>query len=295
MKNEAAYTPNFQSEGTIPLQTVLELISEDILIDGERWAFAPSLVERAELVAQLKRSASFWGDTLYFDSSREPPAELPFYNYLLLQCTWTSRRGTEQIIYVWTLYGFHSFAALEQHIVCEDSIESLSVFVKDCKRYRKADYRFSYQDEFGKKTYTNIDGFTHTFYDLLGKPGKWPYYHYHFEIRGLCELEFDGKLYCSILGSLDDLGAELEILTISYHDRVYDLLQNKDEGIAKTGFASFDGKSYIFTIHVSSREASWELYDENLRTYSLEFHSFSKQWPTAGSSIASPIFLHPLL
>ena len=167
--------------------------------------------------------------------------------------------------------------------------------MKDCKRYRKADYRFSYQDEFGKKTYTNIDGFTHTFYDLLGKPGKWPYYHYHFEIRGLCELEFDGKLYCSILGSLDDLGAELEILTTSYHDRVYDLLQNKDEGIAKTGFASFDGKSYIFTIHVSSREASWELYDENLRTYSLEFHSFSKQWPTAGSSIASPIFLHPLL
>lgn len=295
MKNEAAYTPNFQSEGTIPLQTVLELISEDILIDGERWAFAPSLAERAELVAQLKRSASFWGDTLYFDSSREPPAELPFYNYLLLQCTWTSRRGTEQIIYVWTLHGFHSFAALEQHIVCEDSIESLSVFVKDCKHYRKADYRFFFQDELGNKTYTDIDGFTHTFFALLHKPGKWPYYHYHFEICGLCELEFDGKLYCSILGSLDDLGAELEILTTSYHDRVYDLLQNKDEGIAKTGFASFDGKSYIFTIHVSSREASWELYDENLRTYSLEFHSFSKQWPTAGSSIASPIFLHPLL
>lgn len=295
MKNEAAYTPNFQSEGTIPLQTVLELISEDILIDGERWAFAPSLAERAELVAQLKRSASFWGDTLYFDSSREPPAELPFYNYLLLQRTWTCRRGIEQDIYVWTLHGFHSFAALEQHIVCEDSIESLSVFVKDCKHYRKADYRFFFQDELGNKTYTDIDGFTHTFFALLHKRGKWPYYHYHFEIRGLCELEFDGKLYCSILGSLDDLGAELEILTISYHDRVYDLLQNKDEGIAKTGFASFDGKSYIFTIHVSLREASWELYDENLRTYSLEFHSFSKQWPTAGSSIASPIFLHPLL
>ena len=74
MKNEMAYTPNFQSEGTIPLQTVLERISEDILIDGERWAFAPSLAERAGLVAQLKRSASFWSDTLYFDSSREPPA-----------------------------------------------------------------------------------------------------------------------------------------------------------------------------------------------------------------------------
>ena len=167
--------------------------------------------------------------------------------------------------------------------------------MKDCKHYRKADYRFFFQDELGNKTYTDIDGFTHTFFALLHKRGKWPYYHYHFEIRGLCELEFDGKLYCSILGSLDDLGGELERLTISYHDRVYDLLQNKDEGIAKTGFASFDGKSYIFTIHVSSREASWELYDENLRTYSLEFHSFSKQWPTAGSSIASPIFLHPLL
>ena len=272
--------PNFQSEGTIPLQTVLELISEDILIDGERWAFAPSLAERAELVAQLKRSASFWSDTLYFDSSREPPAELPFYNYLLLQCTWTSRRGTEQIIYVWTLHGFHSFAALEQHIVCEDSIESLSVFVKDCKRYRKADYRLSYQDEFGKKTYTNIDGFTHTFDDLLGKPGKWPYYHYHFEIRGLCELEFDGKLYCSILGSLDDLGAELEMLSIGY----YTLPQNGDEEIAKTGFASFDGKSYLFTVRVNLDEDSWdwELYDENLQVYSRAFHSFSKQWPTAG-------------
>ncbi len=292
MKNEAAYTPNFQSEGTIPLQTVLELISEDILIDGERWAFAPSLAERAELVAQLKRSASFWGDTLYFDSSREPPAELPFYNYLLLQCTWTSRRGTEQIIYVWTLYGFHSFAALEQHIVCEDSIESLSVFVKDCKRYRKADYRFSYQDEFGKKTYTNIDGFTHTFYDLLGKPGKWPYYHYHFEIRGLCELEFDGKLYCSIFGSLDELDYELELLS-----KGYIFPQNGNEEMARTGFASFDGKSYLFTVRVNLDEDSfvWELYDENLQVYSRAFHSFSKQWPTAGSSIASPIFLHPLL
>ena len=112
MKNEAAYTPNFQSEGTIPLQTVLELISEDILIDGERWAFAPSLAERAELVAQLKRSASFWGDTLYFDSSREPPAELPFYNYLLLQCTRARNSNTKRIIYVWTLHGFHSFTAL---------------------------------------------------------------------------------------------------------------------------------------------------------------------------------------
>lgn len=271
--------PIFQSEGTIPLQTVLELISEDILIDGERWAFAPSLAERAELVAQLKRSASFWSDTLYFDSSREPPAELPFYNYLLLQCTRARNSNTKRIIYVWTLHGFHSFAALEQHIVCEDSIESLSVFVKDCKRYRKADYRLSYQDEFGKKTYTNIDGFTHTFDDLLGKPGKWPYYHYHFEIRGLCELEFDGKLYCSILGSLDDLDFELEMLSIGY----YTLPQNGDEEIAKTGFASFDGKSYLFTVRVNLDEDSWgwELYDENLQVYSRAFHSFSKQWPTA--------------
>lgn len=279
MKNETAYTPNFQSEGTIPLQTVLELVSEDILIDRERWAFAPSLAERAELVAQLKRSASFWSDTLYFDSSREPPAELPFYNYLLLQCSWVCNSNTKRIIYVWTLHGFHSFATLEQHIVCEDSIESLSVFVKDCKRYRKADYRFSYQDEFGKKTYTNIAGFTHTFDDLLGKPGKWPYYHYHFEIRGLCELEFDGKLYCSILGSLDDLDFELELLSMGY-----DLPQNGNKEIAKTGFASFDGKSYLFTVRVNLDEDSWgwELYDENLRAYSRAFHSFSKQWPTAG-------------
>lgn len=292
MKNEAAYTPNFQSEGTIPLQTVLELISEDFLMGGKCWVSTPSLAERAELVAQLKRSASFWGDTLYFDSSREPPAELPFYNYLLLQCTWTCRRDIEQIIYVWTLHGFHSFAALEQHIVCEDSIESLSVFVKDCKRYRKADYRFSYQDEFGKKTYTNIDGFTHTFYDLLGKPGKWPYYHYHFEIRGLCELEFDGKLYCSIFGSLDELDYELELLS-----KGYIFPQNGNEEMARTGFASFDGKSYLFTVRVNLDEDSfvWELYDENLQVYSRAFHSFSKQWPTAGSSIASPIFLHPLL
>ena len=281
MKNETAYTPNFQSEGTIPLQTVLELISEDFLMNGKCWVPAPSLAERVELVTQLKRSASFWSDTLYFDSSREPPAELPFYNYLLLQRTWTYSSDTEQNIYVWTLHGFHSFAALERYIVCEDSINRLFVFVKEHKHYRKADYRFFFQDEFGKKTYTDIAGFMNTFDDLLGKSGKWPYYHYHFEIRGLCELEFDGKLYCSILGSLDDLDVELEILTINYWDRVYDLLQNKDEGIAKTGFASFDGKSYIFTIHVSSRDASWELYDENLRTYSLEFHSFSKQWPTA--------------
>lgn len=278
MKNETAYTPNFQSEGTIPLQTVLELISEDILMNGNHWAFAPSLAEQAELVAQLKRSASFWSDTLYFDSSREPPAELPFYNYLLLQRTWTYSSDTEQIIYVWTLHGFHSFAALERYIVCEDSINRLFVFVKEHKHYRKADYRFFFQDEFGKKTYTDIAGFMNTFDDLLGKSGKWPYYHYHFEIRGLCELEFDGKLYCSILGSLDDLDVELEILTISY----FDLLQKGDAEIAKTGFASFDGKSYLFTIRASSSEASWELYDENLRAYSLEFHSFSKQWPTAG-------------
>lgn len=278
MKNETAYTPNFQSEGTIPLQTVLELISEDILMNGNHWAFAPSLAERAELVAQLKRSASFWSDTLYFDSSREPPAELPFYNYLLLQRTWTYSSDTEQIIYVWTLHGFHSFAALERYIVCEDSINRLFVFVKEHKHYRKADYRFFFQDEFGKKTYTDIAGFMNTFDDLLGKSGKWPYYHYHFEIRGLCELEFDGKLYCSILGSLDDLDVELEILTISY----FDLLQKGEAEIAKTGFASFDGKSYLFTIRASSSEASWELYDENLRAYSLEFHSFSKQWPTAG-------------
>lgn len=247
-------------------------------MNGNHWAFAPSLAERAELVAQLKRSASFWSDTLYFDSSREPPAELPFYNYLLLQRTWTYSSDTEQIIYVWTLHGFHSFAALERYIVCEDSINRLFVFVKEHKHYRKADYRFFFQDEFGKKTYTDIAGFMNTFDDLLGKSGKWPYYHYHFEIRGLCELEFDGKLYCSILGSLDDLDVELEILTISY----FDLLQKGDAEIAKTGFASFDGKSYLFTIRASSSEASWELYDENLRAYSLEFHSFSKQWPTAG-------------
>ena len=271
MKNETAYTPNFQSEGTIPLQTVLELISEDFLMNGKCWVPAPSLAERVELVTQLKRSASFWSDTLYFDSSREPPAELPFYNYLLLQCTRACNSNTKRIIYVWTLHGFHSFAALEQHIVCEDSIESLSVFVKNCKRYRKADYSFFFQDEFGKKTYTDIAGFTNTFNELLGKSGKWPYYHYHFEIRGLCELEFDGKLYCSILGSLDDLDVELEILTISY----FDLLQKGDAEIAKTGFASFDGRSYLFTIRASSSEASWELYDENLRVYSRAFHSFS--------------------
>lgn len=292
MKNEAAYTPNFQSEGTIPLQTVLELISEDILIDGERWAFAPSLVERAELVAQLKRSASFWGDTLYFDSSREPPAEIPFYNYLLLQRTRAYSSNTKRIIYVWTLHGFHSFAALEQHIVCEDSIESLSVFVKDYEHYRKADYRFFFQDELGNKTYTDIDGFTHTFFALLHKRGKWPYYHYHFEIRGLCELEFDGKLYCFIFGSLDDLDYELELLSMGYI-----FPQNGNEEMARTGFASFDGKSYLFTVRVNLDEDSfvWELYDENLQVYSRAFHSFSKQWPTAGSSIASPIFLHPLL
>lgn len=279
MKNEAAYTPNFQSEGTIPLQTVLELISEDFLMGGQCWVPAPSLAERVELVTQLKRSASFWSDTLYFDSSREPPAELPFYNYLLLQCTWTCRRDIEQIIYVWTLHGFHSFAALEQHIVCEDSIESLSVFVKDYKHYRKADYRFFFQDELGNKTYTDIDGFTHTFLTLLGKRGKWPYYQYHFEIRGLCELEFDGKLYCFIFGSLDDLDFELELLSMCY----YTLPQNGDEEIARTGFASFDGKSYLFTVRVNLDEDSWiwELYDENLQVYSRAFHSFSKQWPTA--------------
>ena len=279
MKNETAYTPNFQSEGTIPLQTVLELISEDFLMNGKCWVPAPSLAERVELVTQLKRSASFWSDTLYFDSSREPPAELPFYNYLLLQRTWTYSSDTEQNIYVWTLHGFHSFAALERYIVCEDSINRLFVFVKEHKHYRKADYRFFFQDEFGKKTYTDIAGFTNTFNELLGKSGKWPYYHYHFEIRGLCELEFDGKLYCSILGSLDDLDFELEMLSIGY----YTLPQNGDEEIAKTGFASFDGKSYLFTVRVNLDEDSWgwELYDENLQVYSRAFHSFSKQWPTA--------------
>lgn len=292
MKNETAYTPNFQSEGAIPLQTVLELISEDILIDGERWAFAPSLAERAELVAQLKRSASFWGDTLYFDSSREPPAELPFYNYLLLQCTRARNSNTKRIIYVWTLHGFHSFTALERYIVCEDSINRLFVFLKEHNHYRKADYRFFFQDELGNKTYTDIDGFTHTFFALLHKRGKWPYYHYHFEIRGLCELEFDGKLYCSIFGSLDELDYELELLS-----KGYIFPQNENEEMARTGFASFDGKSYLFTVRVNLDEDSfvWELYDENLQVYSRAFHSFSKQWPTAGSSIASPIFLHPLL
>ena len=289
MKNETAYTPNFQSEGTIPLQTVLELISEDFLMNGKCWVPVPSLAERVELVSQLKRSASFWSDTLYFDSSKEPPAELPFYNYLLLQCTWTwtCRRDIEQITYVWTLHGFHSFAALEQHIVCEDSIESLSVFVKDCKHYRKADYRFFFQDELGNKTYTDIDGFTHTFFALLHKRGKWPYYHYHFEIRGLCELEFDGKLYCSILGSLDDLDYELELLSMGY-----DFPQNGNEEMARTGFVSFDGKSYLFTVRVNLDEDSfvWELYDENLQVYSRAFHSFSKQWPTARGVeiVASP-------
>lgn len=78
MKNETAYTPNFQSEGTIPLQTVLELISEDFLMNGKCWVPAPSLAERVELVSQLKRSASFWSDTLYFDSSKEPPASFRF-------------------------------------------------------------------------------------------------------------------------------------------------------------------------------------------------------------------------
>ena len=289
MKNETAYTPNFQSEGTIPLQTVLELISEDFLMNGKCWVPAPSLAERVELVSQLKRSASFWSDTLYFDSSKEPPAELPFYNYLLLQCTWTwtCRRDIEQITYVWTLHGFHSFAALEQHIVCEDSIESLSVFVKDCKHYRKADYRFFFQDELGNKTYTDIDGFTHTFFALLHKRGKWPYYHYHFEIRGLCELEFDGKLYCSIFGSLDELDYELELLS-----KGYIFPQNENEEMARTGFASFDGKSYLFTVRVNLDEDSfvWELYDENLQVYSRAFHSFSKQWPTARGVeiVASP-------
>lgn len=292
MKNEAAYTPNFQSEGTIPLQTVLELISEDFLMGGQCWVPAPSLAERVELVTQLKRSASFWSDTLYFDSSREPPAEIPFYNYLLLQRTRAYSSNTKRIIYVWTLHGFHSFAALEQHIVCEDSIESLSVFVKDYEHYRKADYRFFFQDELGNKTYTDIDGFTHTFFALLHKRGKWPYYHYHFEIRGLCELEFDGKLYCFIFGSLDELDYELELLSMGYI-----FPQNGNEEMARTGFASFDGKSYLFTVRVNLDEDSfvWELYDENLQVYSRAFHSFSKQWPTAGSSIASPIFLHPLL
>ena len=279
MKNETAYTPNFQSEGTIPLQTVLELISEDFLMGGQCWVPAPSLAERVELVTQLKRSASFWSDTLYFDSSREPPAELPFYNYLLLQRTRAYSSNTKRIIYVWTLHGFHSFAALEQHIVCEDSIESLSVFVKDYEHYRKAYYRFFFQDELGNKTYTDIDGFTHTFFALLHKRGKWPYYHYHFEIRGLCELEFDGKLYCFIFGSLDDLDYELELLSMGYI-----FPQNGNEEMARTGFASFDGKSYLFTVRVNLDEDScvWELYDENLQVYSRAFHSFSKQWPTAG-------------
>lgn len=259
---------------------------------GKCWVPAPSLAERVELVSQLKRSASFWSDTLYFDSSREPPAEIPFYNYLLLQRTRAYSSNTKRIIYVWTLHGFHSFAALEQHIVCEDSIESLSVFVKDYEHYRKVDYRFFFQDELGNKTYTDIDGFTHTFFALLHKRGKWPYYHYHFEIRGLCELEFDGKLYCFIFGSLDDLDYELELLSMGYI-----FPQNGNEEMARTGFASFDGKSYLFTVRVNLDEDSfvWELYDENLQVYSRAFHSFSKQWPTAGSSIASPIFLHPLL
>ena len=77
----------------------------------------------------------------------------------------------------------------------------------------------------------------------------------------------------------------------------YDFPQNGNEEMARTGFVSFDGKSYLFTVRVNLDEDSfvWELYDENLQVYSRAFHSFSKQWPTAGSSIASPIFLHPLL
>ena len=247
-------------------------------MNGKCWVPAPSLAERVELVSQLKRSASFWSDTLYFDSSKEPPVELPFYNYLLLQRTWACSSDTEQIIYVWTLHGFHSFTALERYIVCEDSINRLFVFLKEHNHYRKADYRFFFQDELGNKTYTDIDGFTHTFFALLHKRGKWPYYHYHFEIRGLCELEFDGKLYCSILGSLDDLDYELELLSMGY-----DFPQNGNEEMARTGFVSFDGKSYLFTVRVNLDEDSfvWELYDENLQVYSRAFHSFSKQWPTA--------------
>ena len=64
----------------------------------------------------------------------------------------------------------------------------------------------------------------------------------------------------------------------------YDFPQNGNEEMERTGFVSFDGKSYLFTVRVNLDEDSfvWELYDENLQVYSRAFHSFSKQWPTAG-------------
>ena len=54
---------------------------------------------------------------------------------------------------------------------------------------------------------------------------------YEDHLKGGCfsgsAIEFDGKLYCSILGSLDDLDFELELLSMGY-----DLPQNGNKEIA---------------------------------------------------------------
>ena len=75
---------------TIPFQTVLELMSDEIWRKqipkqiSETGADIPSLRERQQIVNTMLPKASFDGTTIRFDAEHSALTAIPFFNYLLL-------------------------------------------------------------------------------------------------------------------------------------------------------------------------------------------------------------------
>ena len=75
---------------TIPFQTVLELMSDEIWRKQipkqirETGADIPSLRERQQIVNTMRPKASFDGTTIRFDAEHSALTAIPFFNYLLL-------------------------------------------------------------------------------------------------------------------------------------------------------------------------------------------------------------------
>ena len=261
----------------LPLQTVLELVSDEIwrvqisTQKSETGTDIPSFRERQQIVAAMQPKATFDGTTISFDAEYSTLTSVPFFNYLLLKddAVFTDYPdGTSRITDdSWSIIGFSSFKELENYIQ-RAKFMCFSVYVRYGDYYQKAQYRFAIQRPGEKKMYVNDWGFYYPDADLNGRN---PTYQYYFEIIGLCEIQCGKDISCCLIHSLDDLVDELEgrACITEAHCRGtlgYPFLEN--------GTIRYDGSEYTFQIEISKNATMWNFFDAASNPYCLDRHAF---------------------
>ena len=269
---------------TIPFQTVLELMSDEIWRKqipkqiSETGADIPSLRERQQIVNTMLPKASFDGTTIRFDAEHSALTAIPFFNYLLLNDNPAftdfpdgSGRMTGKS---WSIVGFSSFDEISEYIQQEKSV-CFSVFVRHQDYYEKVQHRFAIQRPGCEKTYVSEWGFYYPDEDFTDTYDRNPTYQYFFEIIGLCEIHCEDEISTCLVHSLDDLGDELGAKATSKETQwIRDLIRFTGYHYQETGTVYYNGAIYTYCIEIDKDSIMWNFFNELKEPYCPSLRSF---------------------